>query len=114
MNHIYTTQYNGPTVSYQKAVTYIPDNVPNPKSGRRNSKDEYIRRKIFFFFSSRIGLVPREMQQYAHGNRSAFKLVARVPCHLPFGVELFVTKSPGNKLMINIINNVNERPETYH
>ena len=46
-------------------------------------------------------------------NRNAFNLLARVPCHLPFGVELFVAEPPGNILMINM-NNINEPLETYH
>ncbi len=96
------------------AMTYIYIyQTTFPNSGRRNSK-EYPRRNKRNKFSSIIGLVPPGVEQMAVVTlRNAFKLPTRVPCHLPFGVELFVAKSPGNILKINI-NNVNERPETYH
>ena len=99
---------NGPTVSSQNAMTYIPDNVPKPK--KRKTEQRNLKRnkeKIFWIGPPRRG--SNEMAVVTL--RIAFKLLARVPCHLPFGVELFIAKSPGNILMIG---NVNERPETYH
>ena len=77
---------------YEMAYIYTRQRPRKAEDETAGNIQEEIKKRI-------IGLVPPGVQQNGRNNPSErLKLLTMVLSHLPFGVELFVAKSPGKHI----------------